>query len=115
MKVERKLERRACKEDLSILDPTTDQSIGFLIDITIEGIKLSAEKPFDLDSVYRFKMSLPKEIEGTDQLSFSALSKWCAINDCSPPCYEAGFQLRKISFRTIRILEYLIEEFCCDS
>jgi hypothetical protein len=111
----RRLKRNRCKAELILFNPNTDQAIGQIVDITIEGIQLVAEEPFETNTVCKFRMTLPVEAEGIGQISFSAQNRWCEADHNNPGFYNAGFRLRKISLRNIGILERLIEEFCCDN
>jgi hypothetical protein len=111
VKQDRRLKRRHLIYYLRVFEKNADQPIGHMVDITTEGMMLISEDPIKTDTVFELRMVLPVEIEGSREITFSAMSRWCR-EDENPDFYNTGFQLIHPSSGHIKIIEYLIRKFC---
>ncbi|MCP4584201.1 MAG: PilZ domain-containing protein [candidate division Zixibacteria bacterium] len=89
-----------------VFDENTQQMAGRLVDLTTKGMMIVSEKPVDSETTFKFKLFLPKSIEGKKTLIVEARSRWSkqAVN---PDLYDNGFQLLNVtpdSAQTIRSL-----------
>jgi len=103
----RALKRRHLYYYSRVFDEATQQMAGRLVDLTTEGIMLVSEKPIDANTKFKFKLFLPKSIEGHKTLSVEAESRWSkqAVN---PDLYDNGFQLLNVKPDDEKIIERLI-------
>jgi c-di-GMP-binding flagellar brake protein YcgR len=103
----RVLKRRHLYYYSRVFDEATQQMAGRLVDITTEGIMLVSEKPVSANTRFKFKMLLPKSIEGQKTLNLEAESRWSrqAVN---PDLYDNGFQLLSVKPGDEKIIEKLI-------
>jgi len=106
----RKYQRRHLIYYLRLFDRDTVNLIGHLVDLTAEGVMVISEAPIEIGKTFHMRMILPKEIIGKEQITFDAVSKWCA-KDVNPSFYDTGFQLLDISEENIQIITQLIEDF----
>ena len=111
MDIKRRSERKDLKVFLKVLDEGTGELFGYMVDVTNEGIMLTSEQPIEIETDFQLKMILPAEIEGKNELSFSAKSKW-SEKDSESDFYNTGFQYIELSPDDMRIVEQLIKNYC---
>lgn len=107
MKDRRMLKRRHLVFYMRVFDRNTNELLGYLVDITPEGIMLMSEEPIETDTVFQLRMIFPVEVSGRKQLDFEAESVWCEKD----VFYDTGFQLLDVSQEQIEIIKYLIGRF----
>ena len=110
MEDKRQLKRRHLVFYLRVFDAATDNLLGYVVDITNEGLMLVSETPIDKDKVFTIKMDLPAEIEKKTHLKFEAKSLWCK-NDINSDYFDVGFQIKGIAHNDIQVIEDLINYF----
>jgi len=106
----RREKRRQLIYYLRVVDRSTNQLVGQLVDITTEGIKLVSENSVEPETLYKLKMALPEEMENKKEISFDAVCQWCK-RDINPNFYSIGFVFNKISNHDVNIIKNLIYEF----
>jgi hypothetical protein len=106
----RTLHRRHLIYYLKIFDRTTDELLGHLVDITEEGLMIVSENCVDSGKVIKLRMSLPREIEGKEEIEFEALSMWCR-KDVNPSLFGVGFKFEYVDVLDRQIIFELIHEF----
>ena len=96
---------------LLVFNDETDQLVGHVVDIAPEGIKLMTKEPVQSNTDYRFRMSLPSEMEEkSKQITFNATCVWSQEKLYSD-FYGSGFQFKNISPDDIEIIKNLISQF----
>jgi len=110
MREKRKLRRRHLVYYLRVVDRSTDQLIGHLVDVTTEGVMIMSDHTFEKGSVYQLRMALPEAVEGSTQVSFEAKCIW-SRDGIAPDQYDNGFELLSILPEHKREIERLIVEF----
>jgi len=88
----RVIQRHHLKYYLSVYNRKTGKPIGYIVNISTEGLRLVSHIPLLTHSVFQFRIKLPREIEGARNIDFDALSCWCRP-DVSPDCFDTGFKL----------------------
>ncbi len=106
----RRLRRKHLIYYLRVYDRKNHELVGQLVDITIEGLKLTSEQPIALNKKFGLRMVLPDTIEGSKIAAFDAVSMWCK-KDVNPKYYVVGLQFESISKRDLKRIENLIYEF----
>jgi len=84
--------------------------MGHLMDISADGLMLLSDGPIEVNEEYRLRMRLPKEVSGSDEIVFGAVSRWCRQDD-NPDFYVTGFQIQDMDDETRESVAHLIEEF----
>ena len=107
---QRKLRRRHLIYYLRVVDRSTDQFIGHLVDVTTEGVMIMSDHAFEEDSIHQFSMALPEVIEGSTPLHFDVKCVW-SREGITPGQYDSGFELLTILPEHRREIERLIVEF----
>lgn len=77
--------------NFDVIDLNINQSIGQLVDISSDGMKLQSEEALEKGVIFKLRIDLPKEIKGSDQLIVDARSLWGRKSDDSK-YYETGFE-----------------------
>ncbi len=94
-----------------------DNFIGYLIDVSREGIMIMSEYPLDEGREYRLRMKAPSCARCKDTLGehefieFSAVCKWTKSEDASREFFLNGFEIVEITEEENQCIHYLIEEF----
>jgi PilZ domain len=90
----RTVRRRHLIYYLRVWDLAQDSAevLGYLVDITTEGLLLISERPIPLDQVFTLEMRWQDEQQGDQSLRFRARSLW-ASPDVNPSFYDTGFRL----------------------
>jgi hypothetical protein len=101
----RLIKRHELKYYLSVYNRKTGKLVGYIVNISQEGMRLVSNIPLLTHSVFQLQIKLPKEIQGEKTINFDALSCWCRP-DVSPDCFDTGFRL----VNTPAELEVLIDE-----
>ncbi len=109
MENKRKLKRRHLFFYLRIFNRKDGELIGYLGDITPQGIMLISEKPVETNRFFKLWMDLPGS-STVRRLEFEAKSIWCQP-DMNPDFYDTGIQLLDMSKRDMAMIEDLISDY----
>jgi len=105
----RKLNRRHLIYYLSVMEQGTDISIGFVVDVTKQGIMVMSSMPLAVGRVYHLKMLLNEDDAEQKYLYFDASSKWCHKSPNSD-FYDTGFELLNLDASAFGELDEIIDE-----
>jgi hypothetical protein len=95
---------------LRVIDRSTQEQLGHLVDITPDGIMLIVEKPLPVDVDYQLQIALPQEINGKEWLDLDARAIWCRP-DVNPSLFGMGFQISEVTPEDTRRIMKTIQEF----
>ena len=109
MPEKRKLKRRHLIYYLQVIDRDKDKSIGFLVDITTNGIMIMNESPVETDKTFHLKVQLQTDLSQQSFLDFKAKSKWCK-KSINADLYDTGFELIGVTAKDFRGIEDIISE-----
>jgi hypothetical protein len=104
------LHRRHLIYYLKVFERDTDTLLGHLVDITEEGLMIVSENPIEEGKPLKMRMTLPREIDGVEEISFDASSMWCH-KDVNPSLFGIGFRFDTVNPETRQIIFELIHEF----
>ncbi|MEP0827012.1 MAG: PilZ domain-containing protein [bacterium] len=90
-----------------VVNVKTNESIGHLIDLTLEGMKTLGPTAVNRDETYHFRINLPKEVKGVQKITVEAQCVW-SEKDINPEFYSAGYKIIYISPPFSEIIETLI-------
>ncbi len=96
---------------LQVVDSSSGEKLGNLIDLSLEGIKLMTESPLRTGATYHVDIRLNKEVQGKKVLSVKAACKWCR-KESNADYYDAGLELPAQSEEQTSLIESVIEAFC---
>lgn len=83
-------ETRWVKGYFRVYDRITDKALGYMVDISSEGMKILSRLYIQENTTYRIRVELPEEVKGSDQLLVDVRSVWCE-RDPESERYLAGF------------------------
>jgi len=110
----RKLRRHHLIFYLKVYDTAANRPLGFLGDITLEGMMVMSEEPLEVDRVYELAVrnQSPQNTEGDVRCRARAL--WCQT-DLNPDYYATGFQFEDVPAEAEQAIRRLIREIGFDS
>ncbi len=91
-----------------------DDFIGFLIDISREGLMVMSEKSFGAEQPHNLSMKIPSSIAGGTEdryIHFQALCRWCKADELDRDVYLCGFQIQEITEEENDLVKKLIDEY----
>lgn len=109
MRDKRKLKRRNLIYYLHVLERASGQLVGYLVDISTDGILIMAENPIDPGTVLELKILLESELSARQYLYFDVRAVRCekSINGTN---YDIGCQLLHLAPEDFREIETIIDE-----
>lgn len=110
MHEKRKMKRVHLIYYLRLFDKQTNSQVGHLVDITTEGIMMISEEPIEIGKDFSFKMHLPGNITGREEIDFKASCLWCR-KDFNPDFYVSGYKIEKISPKEAKTITALINSY----
>lgn len=96
MKDFRRRPRDVLDQYLPVVDRDTDELVGYLTDVTVDGGMLQSEEPIEENRTFRLRMELDEEIQGSNHIDVDALSKWCR-KERNAVFHNSGFEFRDVS------------------
>lgn len=93
----------------TVFDRLTDEVIGTLVDLSVDGAKLSGQSPCPVGTVRQFKVELPEGKKWGTSLAFDAKSMWCNTSRGSGT-YDTGFQIISIGDEDTRVMQSIIDD-----
>ena len=109
MKDKRKLKRRHLIYYLHVLERSSGEHVGYLVDITTNGIMIMRENPVEPETLLELKILLSSEMSSKQYLNFDVKAIHCekSINETT---YEIGCQLLHLSAEDFHEIEMIIDE-----
>ena len=112
METERRLiNRRKFGYYMPVFDNATNETLGYLSDISPRGFKLEGNRPLPVYKVYRVRLNLSAEVAPVSSIVFDAEVVWCEPSPYSPSEYEYGFQITSIKPADQRIFDHLVQKY----
>ncbi len=96
------------KKYFEVIDKNTNVSVGHLVDLTVEGLKIIGRVEMRPRTRYQFRIDLPHEVKGVNRIFADTECIWCQ-KDIDPEFYVAGFKILMITPPFTEIVETLIE------
>ncbi|HSP31295.1 MAG TPA: hypothetical protein VLO13_04695 [Halomonas sp.] len=97
LKDQRCIARHQLSGFLQVYNRHTGKPIGYLGNISKQGMMLISSLPIMLGACYELQLKLPSSVDGDGEaeaelLDFSARSHWCRA-DATPGNYDSGFSI----------------------
>lgn len=115
---ERQLDKRGVARNylvfyLRVFDGLTHKVLGYILDISRQGVMLVSDVPLEIEQEYQLRMKLPTQFKDRREIMFAATCKWCR-RDTNPDFFLAGFRIDCLEPGVSRLLGSLIKEFGFD-
>ncbi|MBL4834522.1 MAG: PilZ domain-containing protein [Pseudomonas sp.] len=89
---QRRIKRQELSSYLQVFNRHSGRPMGYLGNISRQGMMLISDLPMMLGSFYELQLRLPGANGTTELLDFTAMSHWCRA-DASPGHYDSGFSI----------------------
>jgi hypothetical protein len=111
MEERRKLPRKYLIAFSTVLDNGTSEKLGYLCDLTLEGLMVISKMPRDSGTEIELYIELPETPDFPQKsLEVQTLIIWCEA-DIDPRLYNIGFQFIDLSKEEKDIIEQMIESY----
>lgn len=97
---------------MKVIDNDTDQLLGYLVNLTTEGLMLTTEATVETEAQFHLKIVLPAEIKGIKEIILPSTSRWCEKDEESPDFFNVGFQVTDLSKSDAKIIKKLMKKYC---
>jgi hypothetical protein len=106
----RKTKRRFLMFYARVFDRRTGRQIGYVADLTPDGMMLISETPIMIGETYHLRMDLPEDLSQRPSLDFQARSIWNKP-DIDPDYIATGLQLLNVGEGDIAIIKKIVESY----
>ncbi len=107
----RKLKRKNLSYYMPVIDPSTEQIIGHLVDISPQGLMMDSQKTFNVGQDYRLRLNVTSDVSDRNSIDFGARTKWCRPDTVEPYLYDIGFEIVKISIQDADVVRRIVEKY----
>ncbi len=104
-----KADKEYQKKHFDVVDLKTRQSIGHLVDLTPEGLRIISREHIERGQIFDLRIDLPEQIEQIDHIQATVKCAWCE-QDVNPEFHNAGFEILSITPPYIELIDILIQE-----
>lgn len=111
MKERRKSERKSLVAYTQVFDLYAGDLLGYLGDLTVQGIMVISEKPMQKDIEITLAIELPElpNIKA-HRMTLPARVAWCE-QDISPEFYNVGFEFKEVKEEQQSMIESIIQNY----
>jgi hypothetical protein len=106
----RKVPRKKTDQFFGVYERETGEYIGRLVEMSTKGMSIHAVQPLDVNSIYEFKIDLPKPVAGRSEFCFEAECLRCNESNESSENYVLGFRITNIEFKELETIQYLLTD-----
>ncbi len=105
----RRLQRRHLIYYLKVIEKNTNKHMGYLVDITTEGIMLMSEFSVETGLAFDFRILLHTDMSKKEYMDFKAESVWCK-KSINSDLYDTGYRLVNVEPHDFKGIEEIIGE-----
>ncbi len=95
---------------LKIVESSSGELIGRLVDITADGFKLVSRKAIELNKEFDLVLELPESFEGDNNIAFKAISLHTK-KDINPDYNDTGFKFLDLSMDNLKKISQLMKKY----
>ena len=95
---------------LKIVDSSSGELIGRLVDITADGFKLVSRQAIELNKEFNLVLELPEPFDGDNKMTFKATSLHIK-KDINPDYNDTGFQFLDLSKENLKKISLLMKKY----
>ena len=96
---------------MRVLEDETEQTVGHLVEVSVDGFRLETSLPLPLQKEYHLHVELTPDISDKLFMFFAGKTKWCKPDSIMPDLCHVGFQMTNISPHDREIYERLLETY----
>lgn len=113
MFTERRIERHELPCFLQVFNRLTDKSIGFLGNVSEEGLMLISQLPMMVGVDFELRLKIPGPQGEFQAIDLTATCLW-SHEDINPQHYDSGFSVRQAPEEYGRLINALLHYFSFD-
>ncbi|MGH8447960.1 PilZ domain-containing protein [Pseudomonas sp.] len=113
MFTERRIERHQLPCFLQVFNRLTDKPIGFLGNVSEEGLMLISQIPMMVDVDFELRLKIPGLEGGFQAIDLTATCLW-SHEDINPQHYDSGFHVRQAPEEYGQLITALLRYFSFD-
>lgn len=106
----RRLKRRHLFFYLQVSDVKTKKLVGYIVDISPQGLRVVSEEVCKAGLVYDLRMKIPDKTGQIKEINFKAKCVWAGL-DANSDFYANGFELKNLSNDDVNSIEEIITEY----
>ena len=110
MEEKRSIERIRCYYYLKVYNKASKEDIGSITDISLKGMRLVSENPFQLNSLLNFTVKLPEGYILGHSFDIDAEVRCCNKNK-DEMFYESGFEFVNAERKGVVYIKSLVSDF----
>lgn len=110
MSDKRILRRKESLFYLKIVDLSSGELIGRLVDITVNGFKLISRNSVELNKEFDLVLELPESLDGDDKMVFRATSLHTK-KDINPDYKDTGFKFVDLSRENLKKISLILKKY----
>jgi len=113
MFIERRIERHQLPYFLQVFNRLTDKPIGFLGDVSEDGLMLISQLPMMIGADFELCLKIPGPDGEFQAVSLTATCLW-SREDVNPQHYDSGFRVRQACAEYTQLISALLHYFSFD-
>ncbi len=110
---QRRFDRKQLFYYLKVYHQTTNELVGYLGDISTEGLMIFTKQSVSQDFDFKLRINLDEELEMSEKLMIEARSVW-QEKDANPEYFIIGFKFVDIDQENLDLVKYLIKKYGFD-
>jgi hypothetical protein len=107
----RKLSRKNFSYYMRVMDETSGQLVGHLMELSAGGFRLDSATAIPPNRDYKLRIELSNEVANKNFMVFLARSRWCRADNIDPTSFNVGFQITSMSPSDFEIFSKLFEKY----
>ena len=104
----RKTQRKRLVNYPAVFNKAIFQMMGRMINASTAGAMISCEEPVKENTNFMLKLTLPKAVDGKNDITVESKSIWC-LEDDETGYYNTGFQLIDLNLSNKAIISQMIQ------
>lgn len=109
----RRIERHQLSCFLQVFNRITDKPIGFLGNVSDEGLMLISQLPMMVDADFELRLKIPAPEGELQVIDLTATCLW-SLEDINPQHYDSGFRVIQASEEYRQLITALLDYFSFD-
>lgn len=107
----RQTDRREFSYYMRVVDDSSGQLVGHLVEIGTGGFKLDCRLAVPANVRYTLRIDLTSEIAEKQYMIFTAISRWCRPDRFDPTAFNVGFQIIEMHPGDMEIFIRMFERY----
>lgn len=102
--------RKNTPHRVNVMDITSGKTLGRVVDITANGLKLVCNSPLDPGRAFQLRITLPVMVDNKTDIEVQAEIVWCK-RDNNPKFFQIGLKFTNISGDDGFLIEDVMHKF----